>query len=219
MGVFRRRKRDLLLEDVDLARFAPDDEVERYLLVYPTAVVLNYVLVVVYESRGGQRVYVAHSPGITPAGAGMENFVEWIATGVRLRDDRAVALLTGWPTALNPHSLHPAPDELMRSHFAPCPGRAAATGTTVLLSREGGVENVLDREHACRYASPSFFPRLSAAEWSRILGAEVRKFSTDEWAEAADAIDPDRRIRDAAERESAHRSAVFHAHLKDMGVE
>ncbi|MET9265302.1 hypothetical protein [Amycolatopsis sp. NPDC004079] len=219
MKLFRRRERDLLLEDVDLAQFAPYAEAERYLLVYPTAAALNYVLVVVYESGGGQRVHVAHSPGITPSGAGMENFVEWIATGVRLRDDRAIALLTGWPTDRDHYSSHPDPDELMRSHFAPCRRKKAATGKTVLLNSAGEVENVLVREQECLYESPSFFPRLPAAEWSRILGTEVRKFSRDEWKAAADQIDPDRSIRDHTDAESARRHAMVDAHLKEMGVE
>lgn len=71
-------------------------------------------------------MHIAHSPGITPAGAGMENSVEWIATGVRRRDERAVALLTGWPTDRDRvrYSVDQAADELMHSHFAPCRARS-----------------------------------------------------------------------------------------------
>lgn len=216
MWPFRRRSRDLLLTDVDLAQFAPFAEAERYLLVYPTAVALNYVLVVVYEAAGGKRVHVAHSPGISPAGAGMENFIEWIATGVHRRDPRAIALLTSWPTDRDgPYT----DDELMRSHFAPCKGGVASPSRTVLMGEDGEVQNVLTRDQECLYQQPSFGPRLPAGEWSRILGTEVRRFSIAEWEAAANEVDPDRSIRDAADRESEHRFAVEQAFLKEMGIE
>src|SRR5690606_6547484 len=97
MWPFRRRQRDPLLDNQDLEASAPFHEAERYLLVYPVAVGLNYVMVVVYEADTGERVHVAHSPGGGLRGGGMYNFVEWIATGVRRRDPHAAALLTSWP--------------------------------------------------------------------------------------------------------------------------
>lgn len=215
MWPFKRssRNRDLLLEEVDLSVFAPFAEAERYILVFPVGVGQNYVLVVVYEAGTGERVHVAHSPGYQ-RGGGMENFVEWVATGVRRRDPRAIALLTSWPTDATAARF----DELVRSSFAPREGGRASPGTTVLVGEQGEVQNVLTRDHECWYADPSFYPRLPRREWSRILGTEVLRFSTTEWEEAADAVDPDRAIRDQADRETDDQFAVHDAFLKEMGV-
>lgn len=205
--------RDLLTEDVDLAEFAPFAEAERYLLVFPVGVGLNYVLVVVYQARSGERVHAAHAPGDLRRGGGMENFIEWIATDVRRRDPQAIALLTSWAADRSRGS-----DELMRSHFAASATGRDSTSRTVLVDQHGRVENVLSRDQECLYAAPSFFPRLSPAEWSEILGVPVRRFTASEWEAAADDVDPDRRIRDAADQESADRHAVHLAFLREMGV-
>lgn len=208
----RRRQRDLLLEDVDLSAFAPFAEAERYLLVFPVGVGFNYVLLLVYEASTGERVHVAHSPGFQ-TGGGMENFIEWIATGVRRRDPRAVALLTSWPPDINDGI-----DELMRSHFAVRKGGMASPGTTYLVDENAEVQNVFTRNQVCLYTSPSFGPRLSAGEWSRILGTEVRRFTTAEWEAVADEIDPGRSLRDMADEASTERFADLEAHMKEMGV-
>lgn len=208
----RRRRRDLLLDELDLAGFAPFTEAERYLLVFPVAVGFGYVLVVVYQAGGGQRVHVAHSPGLQ-RGSGMWNFVEWIATGVRRRDPHAVALLTSWPPDTGAGH-----DLLTRCVFAPRAGGRASPGTTVLLDQAGEVENVLTRDQDCLYADPSFSPKLTAQQWSSILGCPVRQFSTAEWQTAADAVDPEREIRDHADRESEQRWAVAKAFYREMGV-
>lgn len=211
----RRRDRDPLLEDADLAMFAPYVEAERYLLVYPTAVGLNYVLVVVYQSGTGERVHVAHSPGFGVEGGGMENFVEWIATGVRVRDPAAIALLTSWP----PDQHRVNNDELMRHHFDAHRAGKDSPGQTILMNTEGEVQNVLRHEQKCLYTNPSFGPRRSCHQWSDILGVEVQQFTKSEWQAAADDVDPDRSIRDAAEQESRHRFAIFDAFLKEQGFE
>lgn len=210
----RNRQRDLLLEDVDLETFAPFTEVDRYLLVFPVAVGFHYVMMLVYEADTGERVHVAHSPGFH-RGGGMVNFIEWIATGVRRRDSRAIALLASWPTDVDELL---DDDALTRSHFTANPTGVASPSTTVLVGETGGVENVLTREQECLYAEPSFFPRRSAAEWSRILGTTVVRFSTTEWEAAADEIDSDRSIRDETEHESDQRMAVQTAFFKEMGL-
>lgn len=215
MWPFRRRQRDLLLDNQDLEPLGPFSEAERYLLVYPVAVGLNYVMVVVYESTSGERVHVAHSPGSGLRGGGLYNFVEWIGTGIRRRDPRAVALLTSWPPD---EERPPLVNEVVRIHFRERTQGAAPVGRTVLVDNEGDVANVLTREQECFYQAPVFGPRTSADEWSRILDVTVPRFTTTEWEAAAEEIDPDRSIRDAAERESDHQHRAYKAFLDDMGV-
>jgi hypothetical protein len=209
----RRPKLDPLCEDIDLSRLAPFVEAERYLLVYPVAVGVHYGLVVVFEAASGERVHVMHSPGLDHGG-GMENFVEWVATAVRVRDPRAVALLTSWPTDKD---RAPVDDHLMRHVMGPNPSGVASPSTTVLMSSDGSVvDNVLTRDRPCPYSGSSFWPRLSPQEWTQILGTPVTRLSMAEWTAAADLVDPDRATRDAAEREAAGAVAVLEAFLDDV---
>lgn len=215
MWPFRRRQHDPLLDNQDLEPLAPSSEAERYLLVYPVAVGLNYVMIVVYEAAGGERVHVAHSPGSGLRGGGLYNFVEWIGTGIRRRDPDAAALLTSWPPD---EERSPLVNEVVRIHFRERTRGTAPVGRTILVDDHGDVANVLTREQECLYQYPVFGPRTSADEWSRLLGVEVPRFTTTEWDAAANVIDPDRSVRDAAERESDYQHQAYKAFLDDMGV-
>jgi|GEM_PF-4736021 len=221
MWPFKRAKHnqtDMLLTDVDLAEFAPFTEADRYLLVFPVAVGCNYVLVQVYESHGNRgRLHIAHSPGITASGAGMVNFVEWIGTGIHRRDPQALALLISWPTDEFAGDSVFGDDILSRVSFEGRASGIASPSETLLMNADGTVQDVVTNDQECLYQSPGFFPEHSPEEWSRILGTAVQRFSTAEWETAANELDPDRSIRDAADQATQQEFSDLDAFFKEMG--
>jgi len=181
--------------DLDLTRLGPFREVDRYLLGFEVGVGLHYGLGVVYENKSPRRdrVHVFHSPGLD-RGGGMLNFVEGIATQIRRRDDRAIALLTAWPTDFDSGA---SPERLIRHVMAPNDG--SVRGGLFTVDEDDGFTNLVPASVQL-YAASSFAPRPRTDELEAELGTPVVRFSSAEWEVAADQVDPDRSIRDEIDR-------------------
>src|SRR5699024_12294019 len=76
---------------------------------------------------------------------------------------------------------------------------------------------VVTNDQECLYQSPGFFPEHSPEEWSRILGPAVQRCSTAEWETAANELDTDRSIRDAADQATQQEFSDLDAFFKEMG--
>lgn len=213
---FKRRIKDPFLEMVDLAVYAPFAEGEHYLLIYPVAEGVNIALVVVYEARSGERVHVVHSPGMDRLGAGQVNFAEWIATAIRKRDPHAVAMLTSRATDEDDVGLG-SDFELVRNTFEALSSGRKHVRQTIVMGDADTDSTVLNRDEECLYTNPGW-RHGSTAEWSRILGTPIRRFSSAEWDTAADKVDPDRSIRAAAKRVSEQAFAEMDAFFREMGI-
>lgn len=211
---------DHLTHEVELAGRGPFHEVERYLIVWPDALAQSYGLAIVYQGRKRNRVHVVHSPGYKHSGS-MENFGEWIATAVRLRDPNAAALFLSWPPDRSAGQMQKP--ELMRVWFALNPSGIAARSKTVLMSEaaDGATEldNVFTKSGECLYKDMTYgHPRHSPDYWANILGCPIPTFTGEAWVAAADEVDPGGVQRRAVEvaTEDALKGQI--AWMKEMGV-
>jgi len=206
-------KWDPLTEVIDVAALGPFTEVGRHFITWPSNLVRDAGLAVVYENRQRARVWIVHSFGYELGGS-LENGGEFVGTVVRASDPRAVALFLAWPSDID--SDPRGSDIIRRVWFDRSRDRVANVGQTVVLNADYTIDQVLARPKECYYADMHYAPSKVAGEWGQLLGCTIERFTADELTQEADRLAAGELAKLSAAKDEAW--SITEAWMKEQGL-